>query len=147
MKAWQFWAVYSGVTALVYYLSTENLQAPLFFLASLVVSSLIFRWFTREQRREERLRLLCLALWMGRDVAPGLTGAQLGSMAGLLPGTVSPYLAHLKEKGWILGRTVGPKTPGKAKPRYYQLTEQGKAAVAELLFPQLSNYQKLTWIP
>jgi hypothetical protein len=81
MKAWQFWAVYSGVTALVYYLSTENLQAPLFFLASLVVSSLIFRWFTREQRREERLRLLCLALWMGRDVAHGRTARKHGRAA------------------------------------------------------------------
>lgn len=54
-------------------------------------------------------------------------GLEIGREAGLRSGTIHPILARLERRGWITSEweEIDPKTEGRPRRRYYQLTGQG----------------------
>jgi PadR family transcriptional regulator PadR len=73
---------------------------------------------------------LTTLLILGRlTTAPGgeLYGLQIVNMTGLRSGTVYPILARLEERGLVESRRemIDPKTEGRPRRRFYQLTPAG----------------------
>jgi hypothetical protein len=142
MRAWKFWLSYLLGVCLAYYHENGNLYVPLGGALLVALGQLVYRVFTRHQRREEREHQLYAALWMARDVQPGLSGIQLADMAGL-SSMIYADLWRLQERGWVERAPIGPRLPNGGRPYYYQLTELGVRALEALLLPNLREHQRL----
>lgn len=75
----------------------------------------------------------------------GLSGVELGKLAGLLSGTLYPLLLRLEEAGLVTSswEAGDPRELGRPRRRFYSITNAGRAFVRSAAAAQISLFTRL----